>query len=136
MLKNYLEATKYELAHIRLRTQKKTITNSKPKCKTTTISTKTLAYLDPSSQVQYVTFQLHVHPYMYFLPNIHRTPANRHTFCWKTNHKWIYSSPTAKISEYVDHFLLPYSNHPNYRDRIRYTQLSNSRGLKNLNRLT
>ena len=63
------------------------------------IDKHTLAYLDPSSQKCYV-------PTMYFLPKIHKTPPTGTPFVGRPIINGC-SSPTAKISEFVDHFLLP-----------------------------
>ena len=165
-LENYLEATKYQFAHVRLRNQKTNMTKQdlsaitnlktnpdiviKPYDKgsgrgigimnrsdyldvgyrhlesehytkldqditpqTTTlvqnllldmfrnnyINKQTLAYLDPLSQ------QCEC-PTMYFLPKIHTTPPEGTPFVGRPIISGC-SSPTAKISEFVDYFILP-----------------------------
>ena len=163
-LENYLEATKFELAHIRLRNQKSNMSKQELSAITTLknntdlvikpydkgrgicimnradylkvgfkhlesehytpldqditqqtirlvhnvltemrqlnlIDNHTLKYLDPLTQDCTC-------PTMYFLPKIHKTPPNGEPFVGRPIISGC-SSPTAKISEYVDHFLLP-----------------------------
>ena len=63
------------------------------------IDRKTYEYLDPLKQKV-------VCPTMYFLPKIHKTPPPGEHFIGRPIISGC-TSPTAKISEFVDYFLLP-----------------------------
>ena len=63
------------------------------------IDKDTLAYLDPLKDKCTC-------PTMYFLPKIHKQPPTGQPFVGRPIISGC-SSPTAKISEYIDHFLLP-----------------------------
>ena len=84
------------------------------------IDKHTLAYLDLSSQTCHV-------PTMYFLPKIHQTPPTGTPFVGRPIINGC-SSPTAKISEFVDHFLLPIvTAQPTYMSATQQTYCRNSK---------